>query len=110
MPSVHAPPSQYPEEADRQNRLQAALPVLALTTWIKWGLIAAYAAMMAVLLWRDNHRILAIPSAAAFIALLATYLSGSSGQVAEIMSMTMPAFMFSFPVAAVMYLRKPETV
>jgi len=105
MPSVHAPPSQYPGEADRQNRLQEALPVLTLTTWIKWGLIAGYGAMMALLMIRDKRRILALPSAAASLAILATYLSGSSGQMAEIILMTMPAFMLSFPIAAVMYLR-----
>ena len=90
---------------DRNQRYQTIIPDLQISTWIKWGLIASYAAMMALLMFRDKRRILALPSVAASLAIVATYLSGSSGQVAEIMSMTLPFFMFSFPVAAVMYLR-----
>jgi len=90
---------------DRNQRYQTIIPDLQISTWIKWGLIAAYGAMMALLMFRDKRRILALPSVAASLAIVATYLSGSSGQVAEIILMTMPAFMLSFPIAAVMYLR-----
>jgi hypothetical protein len=80
---------------------------LQLTTWIKWGLIGAYAALLAVLMIRDKRPILAIPGAVAALAILATWLSGSNGQIAEIMSLTLLPFMLTFPVAAVLYLRSP---
>ncbi len=79
---------------------------MVITTWIKWGLIAAYALMMAVLMLQEKRRLLAIPGALAAIALAATFLSGSSGHVAEIMGLTMLPFMLSFPIAAVMSLIK----
>lgn len=82
-----------------------ALEKIHFTTWIKWGLIGAYALMMAVLMWQEKRRILAIPGALAAIALLATFLSGSNGHVAEIMGLTMLPFMLSFPIAAGMSLR-----
>lgn len=79
---------------------------MVITTWIKWGLIAAYALMMAVLMWQEKRRILAIPGALAALALAATFLSGSNGHVAEIMGLTMLPFMLSFPIAAAMSLIK----
>lgn len=78
---------------------------MVITTWIKWGLIAAYALMMAGLMWQEKRRILAIPGAVAGLALAVTFLSGSNGHVAEIMGLTMLPFMLSFPIAAAMYLR-----
>ena len=79
--------------------------MLKVDTWVKWGLIAAYAALLAVLLWADRKRILAAPPALAALALAATFLSGSNGYVAEIMSLLLIPFMLTFPVAAVMYFR-----
>tara|TARA_R110000868_G_scaffold56829_7_gene175988 strand:+ start:7498 stop:8208 length:711 start_codon:yes stop_codon:yes gene_type:complete len=74
-------------------------------TWIKWGLIALYAALFSVLMWQDKRRLLAIPGIVAALAIAATWASGSSGQVAEIMSALLIPFMLTFPLAAVMYLR-----
>ncbi|WP_417476347.1 hypothetical protein [Maricaulis sp.] len=74
-------------------------------TWIKWGLIALYAALFSVLMWQDQRRLLAIPGVAAALAIAATWLSGSNGQVAEIMGVLLIAFMLTFPLAALMYLR-----
>lgn len=73
---------------------------LFITTWVKWGLIAAYALIMAVVMFQEKRRILAIPGALAAVALAATFLSGSNGHVAEVMGLTMLPFMLSFPVAA----------
>ncbi|WP_417493970.1 hypothetical protein [Maricaulis sp.] len=74
-------------------------------TWIKWGLIGLYAALFSVLLWQDKRRLLAIPGVVAALAIAVTWLSGSNGQVAEIMSTLLIPFMLTFPLAAVMYLR-----
>jgi len=74
-------------------------------TWIKWGLIGLYAALFSLLMWRDKRRLLAIPGIVAALAIAATWLSGSSGEVAEIMSLLLIPFMLTFPLAAVLYLR-----
>ena len=74
-------------------------------TWIKWALIGLYAALFSVLMWQDKRRLLAIPGIVAALAIAATWLSGSNGQVAEIMGTLLIPFMLTFPLAAVMYLR-----
>ena len=74
-------------------------------TWIKWGLIGIYAALFAALMVGDRRILLAIPGAVAAAAIAVTWLMGSQGQVAEIMSKLLIPFMLTFPVAAVMYLR-----
>lgn len=74
-------------------------------TWIKWGLIGLYAALFSVLMWQDKRRLLAIPGLGAAFAIAATWLTGSNGQVAEIMSTLLIPFMLTFPLAAVLYLR-----
>ena len=74
-------------------------------TWIKWGLIGVYAALFSVLMWQDKRRLLAIPGLVAALAIAASWLSGSNGQVAEIMSALLIPFMLAFPLAAVLYLR-----
>ncbi|MHA6289612.1 hypothetical protein [Maricaulis sp. CAU 1757] len=74
-------------------------------TWVKWGLIALYAAVMAVVMWLEKRRLLALPPALAALAIGATWLSGGAGQVAEVMGLLLIPFMLTFPVAAVMYLR-----
>ncbi|WP_417481633.1 hypothetical protein [Maricaulis sp.] len=74
-------------------------------TWIKWGLIGLYAALFSVLMWQDKRRLLAIPGVVAALAIAVTWLSGSNGQVVEIMSTLLIPFMLTFPLAAVMYLR-----
>ena len=74
-------------------------------TWIKWGLIGLYAALFSVLMWQDKRRLLAIPGAVAALAIAVTWISGSNGQVAEIMAALLIPFMLTFPLAALMYLR-----
>lgn len=101
FPSGYEPSDGFVVERTAQaEALTAALPALQLTTWTKWGLIAAYALMMTVLMWQEKRRILAIPGAVAALALTATFLSGNNGYLAEIMGMTMLPFMLSFPIAS----------
>jgi CHASE2 domain-containing sensor protein len=87
---------------------QQALEDLQISTWIKWGLIGLYAALMSALMWQDKRRLLAIPGAVAAIAIAATWLSGSSGVFAELMGVALLPFMLSFPIAAAMYLFRPS--
>lgn len=100
--------------------LDSFLPIrvefLQVDTWVKWGLIAAYAGLMSALLWfggrgvwYDWRRFLAVPPALAALSIGATWISGSNGHVAEVMSVLLIPFMLTFPVAAVMYfLVKPK--
>lgn len=88
--------------------LEAMVVDIRESTWIKWGLIALYAAVFAAVLAMQGRRLLAIPSAVAALAILATWLSGSNGHVAELMGLTLIPFMLSFPVTAVMVLRSPD--
>ena len=77
-------------------------------TWIKWGLIAAYALLFAALLALDRKRWLALPSLAAALAIGATFAvvwSPLAGPVGEVMGILLLPFMLTFPVAAIMYLR-----
>jgi hypothetical protein len=90
--------------------LPVRVEFLQVDTWVKWGLMAAYAALMSVLLWfsgrgvwYDWRRFLAVPPALAALAIGATWVSGSNGHAAEIMSVLLIPFMLAFPVAAVMY-------
>jgi hypothetical protein len=85
--------------------LPVRIEMLRVDTWIKWGLIGAYAAWLAALLWTDKRRILAIAPALAGLSVLVTFLSGSNGHVAEVMSKLLIPMMLTFPIAAVMYLR-----
>ena len=92
--------------ADPAERLDA----LAAHTWMKWGAIGVYAALMAVLLWVRGHRLLAIPGAIGALAVAMAAVSGSAGWAAELMALAMIPFMLAFPVAAaMMLLRKPST-
>ncbi|MFT6661494.1 MAG: hypothetical protein ACJA0K_001486 [Maricaulis maris] len=85
--------------------LPVRIEMLRIDTWIKWGLIAAYAAWLAAMLWMDRRRILAIPAALGALSIAATWISGSNGHVAELMGILLIPMMLTFPVAAVMYLR-----
>lgn len=107
-------PDGYFDEASSEAELvsyalDSFLPVriemLRIDTWVKWGLIAAYAAWMAAMLWMDGRRILAVPAGVGALSLLATFVSGSNGHVAELMSILLIPMMLTFPIAAVMYLR-----
>ncbi|MDG1418089.1 MAG: hypothetical protein P8J78_12550 [Maricaulis sp.] len=95
-------------EVTRLIVIAPKISTLQLATWIKWGLIGLYAALMSVLVWQDKRRVLAIPGAFAAFAVAATWLSGSSGVVAELMGLALLPFMLSFPVAAAMYLFRPS--
>lgn len=85
-------------------------------TWIKWALMATYAVLLSALLWfsgrpvwHEWRRWLAVPPALAAFAICLTWLTGSNGHVAEIMSILLIPFMLTFPAAAVMYfLAKPK--
>jgi len=85
--------------------LPVRIEMLRIDTWIKWGLIAAYAGWLAVMLWMDRRRILAIPAAVGALSIAATWISGSNGHVAELMGVLLIPMMLTFPAAAVMYLR-----
>lgn len=107
-------PGGYFDEASAEAELvsyafDSFLPVriemLRIDTWIKWGLIAAYAFWMAAMLWMDRRRILAVPAGLGGLAVLATWISGSNGHVAELMAILLIPMMLTFPAAAVMYLR-----
>lgn len=85
-------------------------------TWIKWTLIACWGVLLSALLWftgrpvwHEWRRWLAVPPALATFAICLTWLTGSNGHVAEIMSILLIPFMLTFPAAAVMYfLAKPK--
>ncbi len=107
-------PDGYFDEASSEAELvsyafDSFLPVriemLRIDTWIKWGLIGAYAAWMAAMLWMDKRRILSVPAGIGALSVLATFVSGSNGHVAELMSILLIPMMLTFPIAAVMYLR-----
>ncbi|MCC5995193.1 MAG: hypothetical protein JJU18_02330 [Oceanicaulis sp.] len=85
--------------------LPAQIERLKLDTWVKWGLIAAYGALLAGLFWAGRRRMLAVPPALGALAIAAAWISGSNGYVAEIMGLLLIPFMLTFPIAAVMYLR-----
>jgi hypothetical protein len=77
-------------------------------TWLKWGLIAAYSAFLSFLLASDGRRLLAIIPGLAAIAFLATYITGANPDVFRVTNYLLVAFMLTFPVAAVFYLRAPK--
>ncbi len=90
--------------------LPAQIERLTLDTWVKWGLIAAYGALLAGLFLAEGRRMLAVPPALGALAIAVTWISGSNGYVAEIMGLLLIPFMLTFPVAAVMYLRARPAV
>lgn len=81
--------------------------ILRIDTWIKWGLIGAYAAWLAILFFLAKRRLLAIPPALAALSVAACWIAVSTGLgagiMAELMSLVLIPFMLTFPVAAVMY-------
>ena len=79
-----------------------SLEAIQLTTWIKWGLIAGYAALTAAALWTDRRPILSAPSIAACLSVIAVAASGASGSFAEIMALVMLVWMLSYPLAAML--------
>ena len=91
--------------------LDSFLPVkvefLRTDTWIKWGLIGAYAAWMFVLMMVEKRRMLAVFPGLAALSVGATWIAVTTsvwaGPVAEVMALVLIPFMLTFPAAAVMY-------
>lgn len=75
-------------------------------TWIKWGFIAAYAAVLSALMGLDKRPRLAILPGAAAIALTASWVTGADPAVFRVANILLVLFMLTFPVAAGMYLIK----
>lgn len=95
-------------DLDAGNDPTSALDAMWGRTWLKWGLIAAYSAFLSYLLLRDGRRILAIIPGLTAIAFLATYASGANPDVFRVTNYLLVAFMLTFPVAAVFYLRASD--
>lgn len=74
-------------------------------TWLKWGLIGAYSAFLSYLLATDGRRLLAIIPGLAAIAFLVTFVTGADPDVFRVTNYLLVAFMLTFPIAAVFYLR-----
>lgn len=91
--------------ADPSERLDA----LQAHTWMKWGAIGLYGALMAALMWVRGHRLLALPGVLVAASVVWAALSGAAGGPAEIMALAMIPFMLGFPVAAIMLLRQPDS-
>ncbi|WP_203292427.1 hypothetical protein [Maricaulis parjimensis] len=87
--------------------LPLRVEMLRIDTWIKWGLIAAYAGWLAILFFLAKRPILAIPPTLAALSLGACWVAVMTGTgagiAAELMSLVLIPFMLTFPVAAVMY-------
>ncbi len=81
--------------------------ILRIDTWIKWGLIGAYAAWLAMLFFLSKRPFLAIPPSLAALSVGACWVGVNTGLgagiTAELMSLVLIPFMLTFPVAAVMY-------
>ena len=101
-----APPALLIASFALDSFLPLRVELLRADTWMKRGLTAAVAGLLAALLWfrkRLVMRLLALPPALAVLAIGITRLSGSNGHVAEIMSILLIPFVLTFPAAAVMY-------
>ncbi len=77
-------------------------------TWMKWGLIGAYSGVLSYLLATDSRRPLAIFPGLAAIAFLVTYVTGAHPDAFRVTNYLLTAFMLTFPVAAIFYLRAPD--
>jgi preprotein translocase subunit SecG len=84
----------------------ASLPDLALATWIKWGLIAAYALVFALVLLVDRKRILAVPALAGGGVILATAVTRGSAVFAELIMLPLALFFLTILLTAMLYLRE----
>ena len=86
--------------------------ILRIDTWIKWGLIGAYAAWLALLFFLTKRPFLAIPPSLAALSVGACWVAVSTGLgagiTAELMSIVLIPFMLTFPVAAVMYVLRQK--
>lgn len=84
----------------------AFLPDLALTTWIKWGLIAAYAILFGLVLIGDRRRLLAVPALAGGGIILATAATQGSARFAELIMLPLALFFLTILLTAMLYLRE----
>lgn len=77
-------------------------------TWIKWGAIAGYAAVLAMIMALARRRLLAVFPALAAFGVGASYFSSADPAVFNWANQLLVPFMLTFPVAAVMYLRAKD--
>lgn len=77
-------------------------------TWIKWGAIAGYAAVLAAIMALARRRLLAIFPALAAFGIGASYVAQADPAVFNWANQLLVPFMLTFPVAAVMYLRAKD--
>ncbi|MEE2525072.1 hypothetical protein V0U79_01750 [Hyphobacterium sp. HN65] len=84
----------------------ALLPDLALTTWIKWGLIAAYSLVFSLVLIVDRKRLLAVPGLAGGGIILATAVTRGGAQFAELIMLPLALFFLTILLTAMLYLRE----
>ncbi len=72
-------------------------------SWIKWGFIGAYAAVMAAIMILDRRRLLAIFPLLAAFGVLASWLQGGAPDYFNWAYQLLVPFMLTFPVAAWIY-------
>ncbi|WP_421786430.1 hypothetical protein [Hyphobacterium sp.] len=90
----------------------ALLPDLALTTWIKWALIAAYALVFALVMMLEKRFLLSLPALAGGTMILLTGITGGRALFAEMITLPLALFFLTILMAAMLYLRasfKAET-
>ena len=74
-------------------------------TWIKWGAIGAYAAVLAGSMALARRRLLAVFPALAAFGIAASWFTQADPAVFNWANQLLVPFMLTFPAAAVMYLR-----
>lgn len=77
-------------------------------TWIKWGAIGAYAAVMAGIMALARRRLLAVFPALAAFGIAASWFTQADPAVFNWANQLLVPFMLTFPAAAVMYLRAKD--
>jgi hypothetical protein len=92
-------------DLDAGRHPAAELDAMWRHTWIKWGLIAAYSGVLSYLLATDGRRLLAIIPGLTAIAFVVTYFTAADPDVFRVTNLLLVAFMLTFPVAAIFYLR-----
>jgi len=80
------------------------LPDLAIGTWIKWGLIAAYALWFAILMGLEKRRILALPGLLPAGLIVAAGITGGSPMLIEMISLPLALLFLTILLTAMIYL------
>lgn len=75
-------------------------------TWLKWGAMGVSLAALALGLVADKAYVAALVSAVAALSIVACWLSGSAGSVAEMMSAATALFFLYFTVRAIAQWRR----